>query len=227
MLRTIQSSGGQFLRRPHGFARPGSGAKRLIELRYESRTTLAASGHSATVRAIRLFLAAGIMAGGLGAAWPFRHRPTAPLPPRDASRVDVPLRRPDIVIHATPVSTVSPASGLDDAGEAVDRASGPPAARPDWGALAPPPAMPQDFGPSPATEPAGDSRHWQPVRMKLSAGSRAARRHRLTDGDSLENLAERYLCDSARADEIFELNRDVLAAPDLLPLGRIIRIPGQ
>jgi len=167
------------------------------------------------------------MAGGLGAAWPFRHPATDPLPPRDASRVDVPLRRPDIVIHASPASAVSPASGLDDAGSAVDRAAGPRAVRPDWGALAPPPAMPQDFGPSLATEPTEESRQWQPVRMKLSAAPRPARRHRLTDGDSLERLAERYLQDPARAGEIFELNCDVLAAPDLLPLGRIIRIPGE
>jgi nucleoid-associated protein YgaU len=47
----------------------------------------------------------------------------------------------------------------------------------------------------------------------------------LTDGDSLERLAQQYLGDAARAEEIYALNRDVLPAPDLLPLGRIIRLP--
>jgi nucleoid-associated protein YgaU len=68
-------------------------------------------------------------------------------------------------------------------------------------------------------------RNWQPARLKLPATSPRLRRHRLTDGDSLERLAERYLGSPARAAEIFEANRDLLQAPDLLPLGRIIRIP--
>ncbi len=158
------------------------------------------------------------MAGGLGAAWPFRHRAAPPLPPRELLRVDVPLRQPDIVLRASPASAPSPASGLTDGQD--------PLARPDLGELAPPPALPQDFGRSPAAAPTYESRQWQPVRMKLTAASPSVRRHRIADGDSLERLAERYLGDAARAGEIFDANRDVLAAPDLLPLGRIIRIPG-
>jgi nucleoid-associated protein YgaU len=61
--------------------------------------------------------------------------------------------------------------------------------------------------------------------MKLPLVAPAMRRHRVTDGDSLERLAERYLGSPERAAEIFDANRDVLTAADLLPLGRIIRIP--
>jgi nucleoid-associated protein YgaU len=168
--------------------------------------------------------AAGIMAGGLGAAMPFRHRTRGPLPPRGVLRMDVPLRRPDIVLEATPPSADSPARANGGGPPAADgEPDGRRVLRPDFESLAPPPLLPADFGPS-ATRPYQD-RRWQPVRMKLPAIAPSMRRHRVTDGDSLEALAERYLGDRNRAQEIFAANRDVLLAPDLLPLGRIIRIP--
>jgi hypothetical protein len=53
----------------------------------------------------------------------------------------------------------------------------------------------------------------------------AERIHIVHEGDSLERLAKRYLDDAGRAMEIFELNRDALANPHLLPLGAELRIP--
>lgn len=55
----------------------------------------------------------------------------------------------------------------------------------------------------------------------------AARMHLIADGDTLDRLAERYLQDPARAREIFELNQDVLRDPNLLPIGKPLRIPGE
>ncbi|MGI9458220.1 MAG: LysM peptidoglycan-binding domain-containing protein [Aeoliella sp.] len=49
--------------------------------------------------------------------------------------------------------------------------------------------------------------------------------HVVSDGDSLAKLASHYLQDESRADEIYELNRDQLANPDLLPIGAELRIP--
>ena len=49
--------------------------------------------------------------------------------------------------------------------------------------------------------------------------------HVIRDGDTLVLLAERYLKDRNRYLEIFELNRDVLASPDLLPIGKKIELP--
>ena len=49
--------------------------------------------------------------------------------------------------------------------------------------------------------------------------------HTIVDGDSLEKLANRYLADSRRSREIYELNRNVLSAPDLLPIGAELKIP--
>jgi nucleoid-associated protein YgaU len=45
------------------------------------------------------------------------------------------------------------------------------------------------------------------------------------NGDTLERIAARYLGDANRALELFDLNREVLANPHLLPIGVELRIP--
>ncbi len=52
------------------------------------------------------------------------------------------------------------------------------------------------------------------------------RYHRIQDGDTLRNLAEQYLGNADLAASIYDANRSILASPDLLPLGRQLRIPG-
>jgi hypothetical protein len=49
--------------------------------------------------------------------------------------------------------------------------------------------------------------------------------HRIVDGDTLPKLAQRYLRDAGRGDEIFALNRDVLSNPELLPIGAELKVP--
>ncbi len=49
--------------------------------------------------------------------------------------------------------------------------------------------------------------------------------HIVSDGDSLERLASRYLSDPHRGREIYELNRAILMSPDILPIGAELRIP--
>ena len=49
--------------------------------------------------------------------------------------------------------------------------------------------------------------------------------HRIQDGDTLRNLAEQYLGNADLAASIYDANRSILASPDLLPLGRQLRIP--
>jgi nucleoid-associated protein YgaU len=51
------------------------------------------------------------------------------------------------------------------------------------------------------------------------------RTHRIVDGDTLEGLADLYLGSMARANEIFDANRDVLSDPKLLPIGVELKIP--
>jgi nucleoid-associated protein YgaU len=49
--------------------------------------------------------------------------------------------------------------------------------------------------------------------------------HVVHPGDSLERLAKRYLGDEGRAIEIFDLNREILENPHLLPIGAELKIP--
>lgn len=51
--------------------------------------------------------------------------------------------------------------------------------------------------------------------------------HVVVDGDSLERLAGRYLDDPHRGTEIYNLNRDVLTSPDVLPIGVELKIPDR
>jgi phage tail protein X len=51
------------------------------------------------------------------------------------------------------------------------------------------------------------------------------RTHVVVDGDTLTGLAARYLGSSDRYREIFDANRQLLATPDLLPIGATLEIP--
>jgi nucleoid-associated protein YgaU len=49
--------------------------------------------------------------------------------------------------------------------------------------------------------------------------------HTVVDGDTLAKLAQRYLGSVDRQGELFEANRQLLADPELLPIGAVLRIP--
>ncbi len=51
--------------------------------------------------------------------------------------------------------------------------------------------------------------------------------HIVRNTDTLEKLAKRYLGDAGRALEIFDLNRDQLSNPHLLPIGAKLKIPAM
>jgi nucleoid-associated protein YgaU len=94
---------------------------------------------------------------------------------------------------------------------------------PDLRNLAPPPALPVSFQPL-AERPAPSD--WRPeLTVQPAKPPDKPRPYRLRDGDTLEKLAERFLSNRARAAEIFEANREVLARPDLLPVGVTILLP--
>lgn len=68
--------------------------------------------------------------------------------------------------------------------------------------------------PQPATQPVPG----QPVASGM--------RHRIVDGDTLGTIARLYYGDEQRARELFEMNRNVLRDPELLPIGTELVIPG-
>jgi nucleoid-associated protein YgaU len=185
----------------------------------------APSGAWLLVAASRFFLAVGVVVAGLCAALPFRQSsPVVAVAPPAPPPLELPLRRPDSPLEMALRTEVSPAVGLDALAAAeLKRTTMQPVELPDLRNLAPPPALPVAFQPlEPSTAPGG----WRPDPMAWpSKPSAKPRPYRLRDGDTLESVAERYLGDRERAAEIFELNRDVLPRPDLLPVGVTIVIP--
>lgn len=188
-----------------------------------------------------------VLVVGFCAAWPFRHMP---LPPEEVPAEVVPLAltdpTPPAHVQRAVSSSISPASGLEavaetspteslatapstlapaDGGgqETMRLTSGSVTTRDPLERLTPPPPLPATFGALPL-----EGSDWQPAAMphalQFSPEARA-RPYRLRDGDTLESLAERFLGDAGRADEIFQANRQVLAHPDLLPVGKTIMIP--
>ena len=57
------------------------------------------------------------------------------------------------------------------------------------------------------------------------AATAPAVKHKIVDGDTLAALAARYLGNTTRGVDIYDYNRDVLPSPELLPIGKDIRIP--
>lgn len=51
--------------------------------------------------------------------------------------------------------------------------------------------------------------------------------HIVTDGDTLAQIAERYLGDASQATQLFDANQSVLDDPELLPIGAEITIPSE
>jgi nucleoid-associated protein YgaU len=185
----------------------------------------APSGAWLLVGASRFILAWGVVLAGLCAALPFRQSPPvvaiaapAPLP------LELPLRRPDSPLQMALRTEVSPAVGLDAlAAVEPSRMMTQAVELPDLRNLAPPPALPVSFQP---LEPTAAPNVWRPdPTVRPSKPLAKPRPYRLRDGDTLESVAERYLGDRERAAEIFELNRDVLPRPDVLPIGVTIVIP--
>jgi hypothetical protein len=74
-------------------------------------------------------------------------------------------------------------------------------------------------------EDASDLASERPVATPEDDADRDTLRHQIRDGDTLTRLAQQYLGSSERYLEIFDLNRDILSTPDLLPIGMMLRIP--
>jgi nucleoid-associated protein YgaU len=53
----------------------------------------------------------------------------------------------------------------------------------------------------------------------------AARRHTVTEGDSLFSIAQRYYEDPTKFVRIYDANREALTAPDRLTPGTVLVIP--
>jgi nucleoid-associated protein YgaU len=170
--------------------------------------------------------ALGVVVFGLVAALPFREPATGqPEMKPVVAPVPLPLRRPDVPLALATAGEHSPASGLSQASPpASEVRTIPPASETmaDRLNVAPPPAMPIAFHPiTDELKPTS----WKPTPPVVERPSTNPRKYVLRDGDSLERLAERFLGDKSRAEEIFAMNRHVLSRVDLLPVGAEIVLP--
>ena len=77
----------------------------------------------------------------------------------------------------------------------------------------------------PAIQPPADQFRAPQEETPLDQQARRNRYHQIQDGDTLKELATRYLGDAGQAAAIYNANRSILASPELLPLGRWLRIP--
>jgi len=168
-------------------------------------------------RTRKIVAAAAILAIGLVLAWPMRktspRRTTDPPPPstRSAAAVDVAPADPFLDIGLQPSAPASVASTAVDA-PGTGPAIAPHQTEATLATLTSTLVEPSHGLPgAPAADP--------------SAAQPETRIHVVHNGDTLERLAKRYLGSESRALEIFDMNRDVLTNPHLLPIGAELRLP--
>jgi len=151
---------------------------------------------------------------------------------RDTDRRPVAASGPlsDVMESHLSVSAGHSGDTTDD-GNVIDLFAGPP--EPLRVAAAPPQPAPARPTPTPERSPLerlGTVETWQgadggdtaPVSRDEPTVTYVVR-----SGDTLSELAQRFLGSTARYRELFEANRDVLANPDVLPAGTILQVPAD
>jgi hypothetical protein len=177
----------------------------------------------------RILWGIGVLGLGWCAALPFQTTsPPASEPPARPATSDLVLQPRDVALEVSLPSDVSPAVGLSSAPR--QEAAG------DRPLVRPQPILREGMPPQMAAHYPAESGDWSAGRVAPASSTEspaavdetapaAARLHRITDGDTLPDLAEKYLGRSDRYLELYEANRRILAGPDLLPIGAELLIP--
>lgn len=183
-------------------------------------------------RGVKIVLASCLLGAGIGGAMLFRHPSPPALPPRPET--------PDgLVLRQENDSQVAPPPAMDRLTARIGP-SAPVVPPPDRSARSRPDSGPTDPGePPPPPElaryyppfreriiPPGDS-FMGPDSPRSDDADAPQRTHKIVDGDTLADLAARYLGNADRCLEIYAANRDVLPSPGVLPIGVEIRIPAR
>ncbi len=193
-------------------------------------------------RAKKLFVVSLVLTLGIGLAWPFRSVAPefAPTEPSNASFMPIgeavtqqtrlaPL--PERSARATPTSERHVAAKMASTGDEAVVAPAPVGLDVENH-----PALANHSLKGPTTGPVPDrpAEFVRDARPAYTTGSPAPTEesawpeevvHIVRNGDTLEKLAQRYLGDEGRALELFDLNREQLSNPHLLPIGAELRIP--
>ncbi len=173
-------------------------------------------------RRTKLILAAIVLVGGVALAWQYRqHGAEGP--------TDAALAKPFAAAHlAATDSTSNPGpiapprnSSAAPPATATTALASQSTVADGAGALDLPHAYP---GTTSGAVPNSDSNGSNPRLGSLSDPDQGPT-HKVTDGDTLTELAKRYLGNAGRWSELYDYNRNVLTNPDLLPIGAELRIP--
>jgi nucleoid-associated protein YgaU len=175
----------------------------------------------------KLFVVAIVVVVGVAGALLFRKAPTpeadkpAVATGNSAAQIKpaLPLEKPAPVSHLT--------GRIDPPEQALDVRSQPSSSfndRAGFGLSTMPPTG-AGYSTLPSSNGAASSSIASSASAAPGAGFSELRRHRIADGDTLSGLAVRYLGSADRYREIYELNREALANPDLLPIGTELKIP--
>ena len=197
----------------------------------------------------RYVVAGLVMAGGVAAAWPFRH--AQPPKPQALSLHEGALNQvftgpQDLTLQVHPQTGPSPAPELLSPSSGTGTLTRPasfnavPTNEPPLEALPAPPFLPMSYealvpvGAAPPPQVSSGELHVHEPLLP-SAGEEPVptadkpsplwRRHRIVEGDTLPSLAQRYLGDASRSGEIHVANIDRLMNPEILPLGVTLLIP--
>jgi nucleoid-associated protein YgaU len=173
-------------------------------------------------RRTKLILAAIVLVGGVGLAWQYRQHgaegpaDAAPAKPFAAAH----LAATDSSVNSGPIAAPQSSSAAAAATATTALASQSTAA--DGAGM---PDLPHAYtgatgGAAPNSDSIGGS-----SRLGSLSDVGSGPTHKVADGDTLTELAKRYLGNAGRWSELYDYNRDVLTNPDLLPIGAELRIP--
>jgi nucleoid-associated protein YgaU len=194
-------------------------------------------------RTVKLAVAAAVLLTGIAAALLFRREPHGSARPGPPPGEQLVLRNqtgpPQAKAAAGPPA--SPRPPVVEPREATDRRASRPETLGLPATLGPPPALAQSYsdgmnsaaaGPGDFDDslglhalPAAAGPSYGQVRNPATVFGDVPQTHTIVDGDTLEALAARYLGSADRAAEIYELNREVLPGPEVLPIGAELRLP--
>jgi nucleoid-associated protein YgaU len=170
--------------------------------------------------AVKTAMAFCVLLAGVCAALLFRRDPSVPPPAPNAAELLLIRHR----LEALGKGQSLPAASNSPLASSSRRA---PTVLAPWESQEPPPPLADSY---PQGDRPASARWGMSMDMLLPAATptdQAARSHKIVDGDTLGALAERYLGSAARAQEIFEANRNVLVDPELLPIGVELKIPAR
>lgn len=181
-------------------------------------------------RGVRIVLGFSILLAGIAAAMMFR-QPSPRARPRMPDWDDRLVLRQESeprVAEPTPPRRAAPQIGPPTAAPHLARTPGrATSSLAPMNAGEPPPRLARNYPHShdETASPTGQSMRPEPRPADRSA--EPVRTHQIVDGDTLGDLAERYLGDAGRYLEIYQANRDVLPSPQVLPIGVELKIPSR